>query len=122
MRKLLNVLLILLLPLQAIAATLLPLHVSLNPAAGAAMPCHEHAAADSTSQNANAGNGMTQAPAPDTPRDAEPANHLCCHQFSTCAPACAPTPAARKFSDVSRLVLPLATLYIPDSPDRPPRG
>jgi hypothetical protein len=29
---------------------------------------------------------------------------------------------ARKFADVSRLVLPLATLFIPDSPDRPPRG
>ena len=29
---------------------------------------------------------------------------------------------ARKFGDVSQFVLPLATLYIPDSPDRPPRG
>jgi hypothetical protein len=119
MRKLLNVLLILILPLQGIAATLMPLHLSLNPAANAAMPCHEHGA---TAQNANAEGSTVQAPAPATPRDAEPANHLCCHQFSTCAPACALTPAARKFSDVSRLVLPLATLYIPDSPERPPRG
>lgn len=122
MRKLLIVLLILILPLQAIAATLVPMHGPLNSAAQAAMPCHEHAAAGATAPHANAEDGMVPAPAPDTPRDAEPANHLCCHQFSTCAPACALTPSARKFSDVSRLVLPLATLYIPDSPDRPPRG
>jgi hypothetical protein len=118
LRKLLTLLLMLILPLQGLAAAYAPLHQALNPSANA-MPCHEHqGVAAATHDAANA----EHAPTPDAPRDTDVTNHLCCHQVFTCAPSSALTPAAHKFSDVSRFVLPLATLYIPDSPDRPPRG
>ena len=63
-----------------------------------------------------------RATVPDTAHDADAANHLCCHQVFTCAPTRVLNTPAHKFSEVSRFVLPLATLFIPDSPDRPPRG
>ncbi len=107
--------LMLVLPLQGLAAVLMPLQKA-SDAQAAAMPCHaaHHAPAD-------AAPGMDRsAPAPDATHDS--ANHLCCHQVYTCAPLGVFSASAWKFSDVSRFVLPLATLFIPDSPDRPPRG
>jgi len=100
---------VLILPLQGAAAALSPLQYANNPAA--AMPCHEHAAQDTQ-----------HAPASDAPGDSTAANHLCCHTIFTCASACAPAVPAHKFGDVTPSVLPLATLFIPDAPDRPPRG
>lgn len=118
LRRLLTMLLVLILPLQGLAAAYAPLHKAMNPDAQA-MPCHEHPGMQAA---AHGGANADPMPAPDTPRDTESANHFCCHQIFTCAPTCAPAPGAQKFSDVPRFVLLLATLYIPDSPERPPRG
>ena len=59
---------------------------------------------------------------PGSPHDTAATNHLCCHQIFTCMTASVLATPAHKFGDVPRFVLPLATLFIPDSPDRPPRG
>ena len=99
----------LILPLQGLAAAIAPLQNANH--AAAAMPCHEHAAQDTH-----------HAPASDAPADTDATNHLCCHTIFTCATGCAPATPAHKFGDVTRFVLPLATLFIPDAPDRPPRG
>ena len=118
-RKFLLMLLMLLLPLQAVAAAFAPVlmarYSTMDAPALAAMPCHEHAGAP---QAPAAGD----APAPDNTHDSGPANHLCCHQVLSCAPLHVLAAPAHKFGDVSCWVLPLATLFIPDSPDRPPRG
>lgn len=118
-RALLVLLLTLILPLQGLAAALAPLHRALNvnnADAVSAMPCHEHMTHT----------GEAQAPTGHAPESDAPASdimaHACCHQVFSCAPSVYLPAAARKFSDVPRFVLPLATLYIPDSPDRPPRS
>jgi hypothetical protein len=108
-RKLLTVLLMLILTLQGAAVAYASLQNTAHPAA--AMPCHEHAAQDTHN-----------APASSAPGEMDITNHLCCHSIFTCATACALTTPAQKFGDVTRFVLPLATLFIPDAPDRPPRG
>ena len=111
-RRLLLLAIMLLLPLQGMAAAVMPL-LRVGGEAHAAMPCHEQAA---EAHHDSAPNNTTPAP------DGEAANHLCCHQVFTGVSFGVIAGAAHKFSDVSRLVLPLATLFIPDSPDRPPRG
>jgi len=116
LRKLLLSLLMLVLPVQGMAAVFAPLNNAANALAATTMPCHEHHAAH---QVPAAGDDAT---VPDTAHDADAANHLCCHQVLTCAPTRVLNTPAHKFSEVSRFVLPLATLFIPDSPDRPPRG
>ncbi len=117
-RKLLLLLMMLLLPLQGVAAAFAPMlmarHSAGDASALAAMPCHEHAGAPQAS--------AADVPMSETTHDNGPANHLCCHQVLSCAPSFGLPATAQKFSDVSRFVLPLATLFIPDSPDRPPRG
>jgi hypothetical protein len=121
-RALLILLLTLILPLQGLAAALAPLHRALNPHAVSAMPCHEqlvHAGAQHAPAHGEA--PPSHAPESDTPVTDIMA-HACCHQVFSCAPSAYLAPSARKFSDVPRFVLPLATLYIPDSPDRPPRS
>jgi hypothetical protein len=119
---LLIMLLSLILPVQGLAAAFAPLHRALNADAVSAMPCHEHLA-HAGAQHSPA---PEQAPAGHAPESDTQASdvvaHACCHQVFSCAPSVYLPPAARKFSDVPRFVLPLATLYIPDSPDRPPRG
>lgn len=121
LRKLLILLLMLTLPLQGYAGAIAPLHLALNPAATAAMPCHDQASTHGTAHDAKS-NDHASAPSNDVPREADVANHLCCHQVFTCTPTSALATPAHKFGDVPRFVLPLATLYIPDSPYRPPRG
>ncbi|MBM3343426.1 MAG: hypothetical protein FJY56_15155 [Betaproteobacteria bacterium] len=127
-RALLVLLLALILPIQGLAAAFAPLHRALNADnthgahAMAAMPCHEHKAppgAQHAPTHDEAAGG--HAPEGETPV-ADIMAHACCHQVFNTAPSMYLAPAARKFSDVPRFVLPLATLYIPDSPDRPPRG
>jgi hypothetical protein len=130
LRKLLMLLMMLVLPAQGIAAVFAPLHKALA-TPSAAMPCHD--SHNSHNSDANFAQHETYATyykageettapdnAPNTETDS--ANHLCCHQVYTCTPSRALTTPAQKFSDVSRFVLPLTTLFIPDSPDRPPRG
>lgn len=114
-RALLILLLSLILPLQGLAAALAPLHRASNADAVSALPCHELAV------DAGAQPSSGHAPDSNTPVSDIMA-HACCHPVFSCAPAACLMPTARKFSDVPRFVLPLATLYIPDSPDRPPRG
>ncbi len=110
-RKLLLLLMMLLLPLQGLAASTVRMQMTMG-AMGApeaeAMPCHEQPAADA---------GMNG-----TAHDPDTANHLCCHQVLSCMSLNVLNTPAQKFSDISRFVLPLATLFIPESPDRPPRG
>jgi hypothetical protein len=116
LRKLLTFLMMLLLPLQGLAATGARMHMATSAQSAEAMPCHEHLAAHHDSQPA-ADEGMSN-----TAHDTDAANHLCCHQVLTCVSVSQLNTPAQKFSDVSRFVLPLFTLFIPDSPDRPPRG
>ena len=118
--KLLLLVLMLLLPLQGVAASVMPLLKS-GSKTSAGMPCHEHQAARPAAQQAASHIPGHTAPADNT-SDGDATSHLCCHLVFTGAPAGVVPAAAHKFADVSRFVLPLATLYIPDSPDRPPRG
>ena len=113
--RLLLLILMLILPVQGIATVFAPVHKAMNTQA-AGMPCHD-AGTTQHDQTANASPA-----APDTKHDSDTASHLCCHQVSTCVPTQVSITPAQKFFDVSRFVLPLATLFIPDSPDRPPRG
>jgi hypothetical protein len=119
LRKLLTLLLMLLLPLQGMATVVAPLLAFQNKDIGhpsATMPCHD-TAAQTTQPSAH--HHDTGAPA----RDTDATSHLCCHQvFSYAPPLVLNTAGAHKFSDVSQFVRPLVTLFIPDSPDRPPRG
>ena len=116
--KLLILLLMLILPLQGTAAVVAPLYTlsALDAQSAAAMPCHEHHA----SHHPAAASADTTAP--DATHDSGATSHLCCHQVCTVAPTGVLHTPAHKFGNVSRFILPLATLFIPDSPDRPPRG
>jgi hypothetical protein len=120
LQKLLILMVMLVLPVQGIAAAFAPLHKAIN-TQSAGMPCHEQ---HGTHHAPVASNHHTAAPdvTSDVTADADTTNHLCCHQVFTCAPTRVLNTPAQKFSDVSRFVLPMATLFIPDSPDRPPRG
>ena len=118
LHKLLTLLLMLILPVQGMAAVSAPMFMLQNKGMSnpsATMPCHDttgHAAQVSIHDDANG-------PA----HDADATNHLCCHQvFSYMLPLVLSTTGAHKFSDVSQFVRPLVTLFIPDAPDRPPRG
>ena len=115
-RNLLMLLLMLLLPLQGWAAMQARMLMTMGTQVAATMPCHEQHAAHHSSQPA-ADEGM-----PGVAYDTDAANHMCCHQVLSCTSCGVLTSPAQKFSDVSRFVLPLYTLFIPDSPDRPPRG
>jgi hypothetical protein len=131
--RLLVPLLMLLLPLQGVAASYARLHMAMamdSPAA-ATMPCHEqtahHAAQSADHSAAQSTTKSLDQPAADTgmnsaAHESDAANHMCCHQVLSCTSVSVLNTPAQKFSDVSRLVLPLFTLFIPDSPDRPPRG
>ena len=119
LRHLLILLLMLILPLQGLAAAYAPLHKLLG-AQAATMPCHEqHQPSHAQHANQPAADGDSTGAAHDTD---SAAGHLCCQQVFTGATTNAFSSAAQKFSDVSPFVLPLYTLFIPDSPDRPPRG
>ncbi len=115
--KLLLFVLLLVLPVQGIAAAFAPLHKAA--AQSGAMPCH-----DAGSMPQTAAHGEAPAAPHDGHQspDGDSANHLCCHQVFSAVSLSLPATPAQKFSDVPRFVLPLATLFIPDSPDRPPRG
>ena len=107
-RILIILLLALILPVQGIAAAFAPVHRAMNPVAMAAMPCHTQSG--------------DHAPASTNQQDNDLVPHACCHQVMNAVSGALVPAVARKFGDVSQFVLPLATLYIPDSPDRPPRG
>ena len=111
LQKFLVLLLMLILPLQGIAAVFAPLHKAIGQT-DEAMLCHPQHADHQTSDDASG----------DATRDTGATNHLCCHQVFTCTPSSVLNTPAQKFSDVSPFVRPLFTLFIPDSPDRPPRG
>jgi hypothetical protein len=117
-RKFLLLLLLLLPPLQVVAATLAQIQDTLRAPEVAAMPCHESAAP----MQGHAPDSSVPDTGGSTPHESDAANHLCCHQPCTGTTADALASPAQKFSDVSRFVLPLTTLFIPDSPDRPPRA
>ncbi len=112
--RVLTLLLMLTLSLQGMAAALAPVHKAVNGPGSTMPPCHEQAAAaDHQSSGGHAG-GMAH--------DGDTINHGCCHQVLSCAPCDVLVSGAHKFGDVPHAVRMLATLYIPDSPDRPPRG
>lgn len=106
--------LLLILPLQGYAAAFPTMHNAIDTQPAAAMPCHEQHAAHQASPSNSDPN--------ETTHDADTVNHQCCHQVYTGATSGSLPIASRKFSDVSGFVLPLFTLFIPDPPDRPPRG
>lgn len=123
LRKLLLLVLMLILPLQGLAVAYAPMHKALAQSTEA-MPCHSaghdqhaaHHAAHLTDVVPADGNST------DTSHAGSDTSHSCCHQvFTGISSRVLPAPA-HKFSDVSLFVLPLFTLFIPDSPDRPPRG
>jgi hypothetical protein len=134
-RKLIALLLMLLLPLQGLATAFAPL-IMAGTAADTSMPCHAHLAeghgsAVTEPSLASAGHdsphhashaAATDAPAEQSPHEPDNGAHACCHPVFSCAPGCMSAAPAQSFSDKLRFSLTLATLYIPDSPDRPPRG
>ena len=113
MRRWFILLLMLVLPLQGMASAYSPLQSSAD---AGAMPCHDIQQHTDTAAGAAGSDDAT-------PNDnAGSSSHLCCLHFFTGSGTKAVTSPSQKFSDVSAFVLPLVTLYIPDSPDRPPRG
>jgi hypothetical protein len=115
-RRKLLMLLILLLPVQGLASTHARMFMAVVTQAVVTMPCHEQQAAH------YGGHPAADEGQPGGAHDTDAANHLCCHQVFYCAACGVLNSPAQKFSDVSPFVLPLATLFIPDAPDRPPRG
>ena len=118
-RKLLVFVLMLILPLQGLAVAYAPMHKALAQSTEA-MPCHSAGHDQPAAHHADAlpadGNST------DTSHASGDTSHSCCHQvFTGISSRVLPAPA-HKFSDVSLFVLPLFTLFIHDSPDRPPRG
>ncbi len=119
LRKLLVVLLLLILLVQGFAAAYAPMHKLMSAQENAVMPCHDqHAAHAEALPVAHHGDNSM----PGAAHDTDNTSHLCCQQIFSGATASAWPIAAHKFSDVPLFVLPLYTLFIPDSPDRPPRG
>ena len=123
LRKLLLLLIMLLLPLQGVAAAIMPMQKA-SGQAGAAMPCLEHLGHNAAQQlpHSKVMQSVDHSAPAGNDHDSDTTNHLCCHQVYTGTSSRAIASPAHKFFDVSRVVLPLATLFIPDSPDRPPRG
>ena len=121
-RILLILLLALILPIQGMAAVFAPVHRAMNPADMTVMPCHAQSSepARPASDHSSVPAHQQQGDGGDHAGDLAP--HACCHQVMNAVSNALVPPVARKFGDVSQFVLPLATLYIPDSPDRPPRG
>ncbi len=117
LRKLLMLLLMLVLPMQGVAAACVPVDARMTSAQvqPISMPCHEHAADHAAVQPS--GDDATT-----TTHDTDNTNHRCCHQVFSCAPAGMLTTPAPKITSVSRWAPTLVTLFIPDSHDRPPRG
>ena len=115
LRKLLIVLLLLILPVQGFAAAYAPMHKMMSAQENAAMPCHDQHATHATTQPEGDS-------APGAAHDTDSTSHLCCQQVFSGATSSAWPTAAHKLSDVSLFVRPLYTPFIPDSPDRPPRG
>ena len=118
LRKFLVLLLMLTLPVQGFAAAYGPMHKAAgnidSAAQGATMPCHEH-------PSSSAHHADSQ-PAGTLPAVGDDTSHQCCHQVFTGITSSAFANPAHKFSDMPVFVLALHTLFIPDSPDRPPRG
>ncbi len=112
--RVLTLLLLLTLPLQGMAAALAPVYQAMNGPAFMMPPCHEQAAVAEHPSPGGHDGGMAH--------DGDAINHGCCHQVLSCASCSALVAGTRKFGDVPHAVRTLATLYIPDSPDRPPRG
>jgi len=115
LRKLLMVLLVLILPVQGVAAAFAPLHQAADPQS-AATPCHGHHADAQNSHPSHHG-GTTG-----TDLDSDATSHMCCHQVFSCAPTTAMSTVAQKISDTPRTVPLLHAFFVPDSPYRPPRG
>jgi hypothetical protein len=121
LRSAIIVLMMLILPVQGFAAAYAPMHKGMARETVANMPCHEQSAqhsAPSHDMQVSADDNSNTSAAQDT----DATSHLCCQQVFTGATSSILTTAAHKFSDVSRYISPLVTLFIPDSPDRPPRG
>ncbi len=119
LRKLLVLLMMLTLPVQGFAAAYGPIHKVAGDIATAAqgtttMPCHEQPSSPAHHADAQ--------PAGTAPVIGDDTSHQCCHQVFTGIASNVFTTPAHKFSDMPLFVLALHTLFIPDSPDRPPRG
>lgn len=114
----LTLLLMLTLPVQGFAAAYGPMHQAAGDIASAAhgstMPCHE--------QPSSPAHHADSQPAGTPPAVGDDTSHQCCHQVLNGITSQALTTAAHKFSNVPQYVPVLHTLFIPDSPDRPPRG
>jgi hypothetical protein len=117
LRKLLILVLMLILPLQGLAAAYAPMLTMMDGPSATAKPCHDAHAQQEADRASSAGHTSTGAG-----HDTDSTSHLCCHHVFTGISTGTVTSAAHKFSDVSRFIFPLVTLFIPDSPDRPPRG
>jgi hypothetical protein len=121
LRSAIIVMMMLILPVQGFAAAYAPMHKSMGREAAATMSCHEPSAQQSAPSHdirLSADDGSNS----DAAQDSDAASHLCCQQVFTGATSSVLAAAAHKFSDVSRFISPLVTLFIPDSPDRPPRS
>jgi len=116
LRRWLMVALVVILPVQGVAAAFAPLHQAAGQQSASEVPCHGHHAESQDSQNLGSGNtngGNTESDA---------ASHLCCHQVFSGVPTTAIITAAQKINDTPQTVPLLHSLFVPDSLYRPPRG
>lgn len=111
------VLLLGILPLQSMAAALLPFACS--PVSVPTPLVHEHAQTDRIHQHA-AGSAHHSHDGEQQAHDA-PGGHLCCHQFSA-VPAMQFLPAPQDFRVYASAPVRVTPLHIPDLPQRPPRA
>jgi hypothetical protein len=118
LKRALLVIMLCILPVQSMAFVLVPLqcspeetHQVLSSAshAGHDHAAHAHDAAATHDGGAPHGNGDGH-------------GHLCCHQFSTAAPAVPVLTPPRDFRVYASTVSPLTQLHIPELPQRPPRA
>ena len=109
-RKFAALLLLLVLPLQGVAAVLAPLHCAPQDAQAVAVhPSHDH-------------QGGTHQPSSAPETDHEYSGHLCCHHVFSGAAASATRTVTPAPMSVQPVIVLLVTLFIPDLPLQPPRG
>lgn len=118
LQRALLVALLCILPVQSMAATLIPLTCSPQDVHHA-LP-GGHAAHDHAAQVHGGGSPVSTDHDHDGPTESH--GHLCCHQFSSAAPAVPFVPSPNDFGMHTASVSLLTPLHIPELPQRPPRA
>lgn len=126
LQRALFLLLVWILPVQSMAAVVLP--IACAPGDAHHGPAVAHVGHDPADPQGGHAHGEPQhhaGPAHDHGHDGEQHagdGHLCCHQFSSAGPSVHVLAAARDFRVYSATVSLLTPLHIPELPQRPPRA